>query len=248
MGLKPKVSSSNSPIPWASRNRTIMGLKQRASHFRYLRWSWSQSNHYGIETSSHPAHLLSTSKSQSNHYGIETILLQSLIPLHTAVAIEPLWDWNEDLEEIKSRLRRVAIEPLWDWNSMLDALKDFFMTSQSNHYGIETSYFVLVHCYRYSSRNRTIMGLKQIAANFSIFSIFVAIEPLWDWNIKTAFIEGEVLASQSNHYGIETSLWLLLFLLPSWSQSNHYGIETIHSNFLPRPSLGRNRTIMGLKR
>ena len=99
--------------------------------------------------------------------------------------------------------------------------------SQSNHYGIETASFIAL----------------------SIFSIPVAIEPLWDWNDPFPSARPICTPSQSNHYGIETPTWLLslskstiVAIEPLWdwnaggtlctqihteSQSNHYGIETI---------------------
>ena len=71
------------------------------------------------------------------------------------------------------------------------------------------------------------MGLKPLKEGAISLEAYVAIEPLWDWNLWIELPTRVDIRSQSNHYGIETrgNFGLGRF---SWttSQSNHYGIET----------------------
>ena len=97
--------------------------------------------------------------------------------------------------------------------------------SQSNHYGIETVVFMLA-CPK---------------------TFWVAIEPLWDWNARSASSKSTLKKSQSNHYGIETARDNAPTMPIIGRNRTIMGLKPIPSDYLITCISGRNRTIMGLK-
>ena len=202
-GIETATTLSTPPLSFR-RNRTIMGLKLFRS-ISFLKYFPRRNRTImGLKLPSTPR----TSRT-------------------ALVAIEPLWDWNCMIPHvlvINYNCRNRTIMGLKPKTVFLNTSS--LSLSQSNHYGIETASPLPPRELR-PRRNRTIMGLKPLKCqilllfnnvaieplwdwnvakiSFQYLATNVAIEPLWDWNLKLSTTNFGQQASQSNHYGIETS-------------------------------------------
>ena len=144
----------------------------------------------------------------------------------------------------------VSIEPLWNWNEHIQDIDNLVRLYQSNLYGIETmpcwiclprsvsinrTFMELKRCWHDGSTcrrlgiNRTFMELKRYRECPQLVASSVSIEPLWNWNraTNTALLIDDVY--QSNLYGIETVSRDMRRRNSPEYQSNLYGIETSYS-------------------
>ncbi len=116
-----------------------------------------------------------------------------------------------------------------------------------NHYGIETQDDHVEA--KPSGMIEPYMELKlELFYQIPWLFYFGMIEPLWNWNNSSVFIDTFICWVWLNHYGIETSynLWHRFWQLLVWL--NHYGIETLSFEVMQNFAYERyDWTIMELK-
>ena len=138
----------------------------------------------------------------------------------TFMELKPVW--CNTCKSCPVRINRTFMELKPDKRPLRLCQREY----QSNLYGIETGLllprFGIGRVYQ-----SNLYGIETRDGGVLCRSVWVSIEPLWNWNSLDELSDLNTHLYQSNLYGIETIIMFCCIFMMTLYQSNLYGIETM---------------------